>query len=235
MVELGASAKPTRRNWRRRGLLALLVLALAAHAFRRPLFFGNFGVVEPGRVFRSAQPRGGLASLIRQRRIGSVLNLRGGSPADPFYADEVRVTRDAGVDFYDFPMSATRRPSRAELLTLLDVFARCRFPLLIHCKSGADRTGLASALYLMSVRSETPERAARAFTLDHGHVPLLGPERLHEPIDEYAGWLRGRGLTHSPGRFRHWVEHDYEDDRPAGPTRAVRPGPRRDLAVMPRP
>ena len=44
------------------------------------------------------------------------------------------------------------------------------------------------------------------FTLAHGHVPLFGPEHLHEPIDEYASWLRDRGLKHDPERFRGWIE-----------------------------
>ena len=66
------------------------------------------------------------------------------------------MARDQGLEFYDLPMSACRRPTRRELLVLLDLFEHCRYPLLIHCKSGSDRTGLASALYLMSRRGEPP-------------------------------------------------------------------------------
>ena len=73
-----------------------------------------------------------------------------------------RPTQD-GLSLYDLPLSATRRPARLELLRLIDVLERCPYPLLIHCKSGADRTGLASALYLMLQRGETPERAGAAF------------------------------------------------------------------------
>src|SRR5262249_57216146 len=97
---------------------------------------------------------GWVEPLIRGRRIASVLNLRGGSLADTFYQEEVRVTHALGVDFYDLPMSATRRPSRRELLLLLDLFGRCRYPLLIHCKEGSDRTGLACAPYLMASRGD---------------------------------------------------------------------------------
>src|SRR5579875_2073807 len=222
--------QPDRRRRLRRIALAaafvLLILALSlCWAFRRPWFEGNLGTVEPGRVIRSAQPTSRLASWIREYRLRSILNLRGGSVADSWYDAEVKTARAAGVLFYDFPISATRRPTRHELLVLIDTLASCPYPLLIHCKSGADRTGLASALYLMTQRGVPPEQAERAFTLEHGHVPLCGPEHLHEPLVEYAAWLASRGLPHSPDRFRDWVKHEYAS--PGGPEDPppLRPGP----------
>ena len=81
-------------------------------------------------------------------------------------------------------------PRGASCSRLLDLFDSCRYPLLIHCKSGADRTGLASGLYLMARRGVPPGEALRAFSVLHGHFPIGGPEHLHEPIEEYAAWLR---------------------------------------------
>ncbi len=106
------------------------------------------------------------------------------------------------------------------------MFARCRYPLLIHCKSGADRTGLASGLYLMARRGVDPVRAESAFTLSHAHIPLFGPERLHEPFREYAGWLAANGLDHTPERLLDWVRKEYRADDPAVAMEPVRPGPR---------
>jgi hypothetical protein len=191
------------------------------------LLEGNFGTVDPGRAYRSAQPGRELAETIRRHRLASVLNLRAGSPADDFYASEVATTGRLGVDFYDLPLSATRRPTRTELLALIGVIGRCRLPLLIHCKSGSDRTGLASAVFAMMRGGAPPERALGAFSLDFGHVPWFGAGRLHEPIVEYAAWLRARRLAHTPERFRRWVGREYRDDDP--PTDAVPalpPGPR---------
>jgi protein tyrosine phosphatase (PTP) superfamily phosphohydrolase (DUF442 family) len=205
----------------------LITLAISlCWTFRRPWFEGNLGIVEAGRVIRSAQPTSQLAAWIRDYRLRSILNLRGGSAADHWYDAEVKAAQAAGVSFYDFPISATRRPSRHELLVLIDTLGSCPYPLLIHCKSGADRTGLASALYLMTQRGLPPEQSEKAFTLEHGHIPLCGPEHLHEPLDEYAAWLASRGLTHSPDRFRDWVKHEYASPgRPEDPP-PLRPGPR---------
>jgi protein tyrosine phosphatase (PTP) superfamily phosphohydrolase (DUF442 family) len=194
--------------------------------FSRFLFLGNFAVVEPGRVYRSAQPKGEM-DWVRAYGLASILNLRGGSPADAWYAAEVRTCEREGIDFYDLPMVATRRPSRAELLTLLDLLGRCRYPLLIHCKSGSDRTGLVSALYRLNNLAEPPDRAISAFSLWRGHVPAFGAELVQAPIKEYAAWLKSRRLAHSPGRFRQWVEHDYHAaDLPTDPETPLQPGPR---------
>jgi hypothetical protein len=224
-----------KRSSRRRWLARLaLVAAVAVIGFSQwnQWWHGNFGVVEPGRVYRSAQPEGSLERLIVERRLATVLNLRGGSPADPFYAEEVRVTRARGLDFYDLPMSPSRRPTRNELLTLLDLFGRCKYPLLIHCKSGSDRTGLVSALYLLACRGVGPDEAGKAFALAYGHIPLFfGAKHLHEPLDEYARWLKENGVAHTPERFRSWVEHGYSSDDDRRGFRPLRPGPRERLAA----
>jgi protein tyrosine phosphatase (PTP) superfamily phosphohydrolase (DUF442 family) len=216
-----------RRNRRLWATLFVLGCGLGSvWTFQRPLFHKNFGVIDPDRVYRSAQPGPELAAVIRARRLGSILNLRGGSQSDTWYASEVQTTERAGVDLYDFPMSATRRPMRRELLVLVDVFTRCRYPMLIHCKSGSDRTGLASAVYLMVAKGVPPESAVGAFSVQYGHVPLLSTARLHEPFEEYAAWLKTRGIAHDPERFRRWVECDYRSDDPATVFRPINPGPR---------
>lgn len=222
------------RGRKLRLLGALVLLLVPVGVFRGFLFRGNFGVVEPQRVYRSAQPKGDLDATIAETGLAAVLNLRGGSANDWWYADEVRACRENEVDFYDLPLSAERRPSRRELLLILDLFGRCGYPLLIHCKSGADRTGLVAALFKMSVKGEPPERAHEAFSIQYGHVPLFGPERLHEPLAEYADWLEARALRHTPERFRSWVERVYRSEDPEDDVvpPALRPGPRAELAAQ---
>jgi protein tyrosine phosphatase (PTP) superfamily phosphohydrolase (DUF442 family) len=215
-----------RRRRIARWTVFLGILAILAGTFHRFLFLNNFAVVEPGRVYRSAQPKQNLEEDLRARGIASVLNLRGGSADDWWYANEVATTARLGVDFYDLPLSADRRPTRRELLLLLEVLDRCRYPLWIHCKSGSDRTGLATALYELAVNGRPPEEARAAFSIWRGHIALFGPERLHEPIEEYARWLRQTGQPHTAARFRAWVEREYAPAGPPGPVTALRPGPR---------
>ncbi len=206
--------------------LAVLVAGVV-WTLRVPLFARNFGVVEPGQVYRSAQPDGELGAWIEVRGIKSILNLRGGAPTDRFYREELRTANEHGVLFYDIPLSATRRPCRRELLAVAEVLEKAPYPLLIHCKQGADRTGLATSMYYMLRRNEGPVEAERGFSLEHAHLPMFGPERLHEPLDEYADWLKAEGAPHTPERFREWVAWVYRDGDPVGPlAKSPRPGPR---------
>jgi hypothetical protein len=206
------------RAARRAGnIAAVLVLSGSISlgwVFRRPWFEGNLAVVDPEHVIRSAQPTSHLGRWIDDFHLRSVLNLRGGSKADWWYKSEVATVKTHAISFYDLPLAATRRPTRRELLLLIDVLSSCPYPLLIHCKSGADRTGLASALYLMVKRDQSPEMAEKAFALEFGHIPFLGTEHLHEPLREYASWLKERGLAHSAERFRAWVKTEYSSADP---------------------
>lgn len=219
--------------WLVRGIpLALLGFSLL---FFRFLFLGNFAVVDPGKVYRSAQPQGDM-SWLSDYHVATVLNLRGGSKADPWYAAEVKACDQRRIAFYDLPLLATQQPSRNQLRLLLDLLQRCEYPLLIHCKSGSDRTGLVSALYRLSVLGEPPERALQAFSVWRGHFPIGGPEALHEPIRKYAAWLSEYHLPHTPERFRGWVEQNYRFDEPEpNVVFPLQPGPRPQITTRPGP
>ena len=225
MTNPAAIPKHPGRKRLRRVILAVAVLTLAV-VFRRPLFLGNFGVIDSGKAYRSRQPGAELEETIRSYSLASIANLRGGSESDAFYHREAEVSERLGVEFYDLPMSSSRRPTRREMMLLVSVLDRARTPLLIHCKWGADRTGLMSALYRLVVRGEPPEAAMNEFSLAYSHVPINGPEHLHEPIDEYAAWLRDHGLRHDPARFRLWLERDFRAADPFTGWPTIKPGRR---------
>jgi len=221
------------RNIRKIARMTARVCLIAALAFGvyllKPFYSQNIGIVDPGRVIRSAQPTSRVDDMIREYKLASILSLRGGSPNDSFYTNEVRAADEAGVNFYDLPLSATRRPKRRELLLLIDLLNKCEYPLLIHCKSGADRAGLASAIYKLEILGQPPERATEAFTLLHSHIPWFGPQHLHAPFHEYGAWLAQEGLTHAPGRFRDWVKNNYKADDPPKDPPPLAAGPRHRL------
>ncbi|MHB1561053.1 MAG: protein-tyrosine phosphatase family protein [Isosphaeraceae bacterium] len=182
----------------------------------RRTFLLNFGVVEPGVVYRCARPGKRLPALVETFALASVLDFERGFLARDLGADswgnaQIRAAGERSIDYYQFPMPFTRRPLREELLALVTFLERCRYPLLIYCETGADRTGLAVGLYLMAVRGLPPEEAERrAFAPRFGHLPILGTGHLHEPFREYAGWLREYRFAPAPDRFRTWLEGVYQ-------------------------
>ena len=53
---------------------------------------------------------------------------------------------------------------------LINIVKNAKKPILIHCKAGADRTGLVSALYLYSIGDKN---ALKMLSLKYGHFPYL--------------------------------------------------------------
>ena len=91
-------------------------------------------------------------------------------------------------------MKATTRPTRSELLTLIDFFDHCQYPLLIHCKAGADRTGLASALYLMMQKDVPPQEAIRSLhDLPRPYSRFSAPNTCTSLWTNMQQWLGSKG------------------------------------------
>lgn len=135
---------------------------------------GNLHAVEPGRLYRSAQlDKAGLGAVIALYHLHSVLNLRGPNPNSAWYVDERAAARQAGVAHYDVALSARRAPAPEQIARILDILRTAPKPLLIHCRSGADRTGLVAALYRYAIEHQPAAQAAGELSLRYGHFPYL--------------------------------------------------------------
>jgi protein tyrosine/serine phosphatase len=135
---------------------------------------GNFHAVKDGAFYRSAQlNKDELQSAIREHKIRSVLNLRGAHPGQAWYDDELAVSRGLGVVHYDYALSSHRFVTRQQIGEVLGIVRDAPKPLLVHCKSGADRTGLVSALYRFAGEGASADQADRELSLVYGHFPYL--------------------------------------------------------------
>lgn len=134
----------------------------------------NFHSVSEGRVYRSAQMSGdSLKQTIREYSIKTVVNLRGSNVGEKWYNAELSATRQLGVRHYDFDLSASREVSDADLEKILATIEHAPKPVLIHCKNGADRTGLIGALYLYGLERQPASQADKQLTVFCGHIPYL--------------------------------------------------------------
>jgi protein tyrosine/serine phosphatase len=155
--------------------LAVLVTAGSYAAYCGAIIrAGNFHAVAPGVLYRAAQPsRDELDTFGRRYGIKSVLNLRGAHPGKAWYDDEIATSRDLGLIHYDFPLSAKRFVDATQIARLLAIIRRAPKPLLVHCESGADRSGLAAALYDYAIAGQSAAEAHRQLSLAYGHFPYL--------------------------------------------------------------
>jgi len=135
---------------------------------------GNIDTVVPDKVYRSATLRAdALTAFIRAHHIRTVINLRGSSPGQSWYQDDVRVSAAEHVRLIDIPLSAIHEPNPALMTELIGTLTSAETPMLIHCSSGSDRTGLAAALYELLVENQPPDVAARQLSFYWGHFPWI--------------------------------------------------------------
>jgi protein tyrosine phosphatase (PTP) superfamily phosphohydrolase (DUF442 family) len=174
------------------------------------MFGRNFHVVLPGRVFRCAQlSPANLERLVKAHGIRTVVNLRSCGPPLPWYLDECRATHRLGVSQEDVSLSASRLPAVQEIRQLIRVLDHAERPLLLHCRQGADRTGLAAVAVLLLHTDADLATARKQLGLRYGHVAVQRAAHLDRFYDLYAQWLQEHGLTHAPNVFRRWAEEAY--------------------------
>ena len=166
-----ARDRPVARLLARAGMFGGGLLAVVLGYVVLAAVTGNFHPVVAGEVYRSAQPSGPtLARYQKDHGIRTVINLRGENASSAWYQDEIATSGRLGIRHIDFRMSARRGLTKKQAWRLIEIMQRAPKPLLIHCESGADRTGLASALYVAAVE-RLGERAAEAqLSLRYGHI-----------------------------------------------------------------
>jgi len=182
----------------RRWLNALFV----DHALFR-LVWRNWGVVEAGRLYRSNHPLPWqIRAAVRRHGIRTIINLRG--HRQDCGADALSRTEAArlGVTLIDAPFESRGAPHRDRIERLVALLPSLREPILIHCKSGADRTGLIAAVWLL-LQGRPPAEAMRQLSLRYGHVAAARTGILDAFVALYArAW---------PKPFLQWLREDYDE------------------------
>lgn len=190
-------------------LFAGLVTAFACEAL--PVMFGNnVHAVIPGRVYRSAQIAGkDLQDVVRRHHIRTVINLRGCCPEKGWYARECAELAELGIRQCDINFSNYTLPDRRQMSQFIKVLETCEYPILLHCRRGADRTGLAAAMILLLEDRVPMDEACQQLSWRFGHLPLLRQCELNDVLQMYQAWLVERGQLHRGNLFRKWVIEEY--------------------------
>lgn len=171
--------------------IALVIVALSFAPYLAFLAYvavqGNFHAITPGKAYRSGQLSGpALGSRIEQYGIKSVLNLRGPNDKERWYRDEIAVSEKYKIRHYDIALSSLREPKEADRRQLEEILRTAPLPILIHCRVGADRTGLVAAMWKVIAEGAEKEEARRQLTLKYGHLPVGGRFDLDRFFDRWS-------------------------------------------------
>ncbi|MEL6373689.1 MAG: sulfur transferase domain-containing protein [Pseudomonadota bacterium] len=188
---------------RRLGPLAswLDMLVMDHGIFR--LAYSNTHKITPD-AWRSAQPAPHNIRAFARAGGRTVVNLRGMRVCGGQWLEEA-ACRKAGLELVTYQLRSRAAPSRAELHGVRDLLRRIEYPVLFHCKSGADRAGLMSVLFCHLHAGQPIEQARRQLSLRYGHIAQAETGIIDRFFDSYIAYNRA-----TPTPFFTWVDEVYD-------------------------
>lgn len=181
------------------------------------VFWKNFGDVGTrGQAVRMNQPFPGDIRKAAARGVKTIVTAR----HDPRHGGNALVAAECealGLDYFTFPGLYSRMtPAKETLLAAPEFFARLRYPVLLHCKSGADRAGFLSALYRIVAEGASVHAAKEELSLRYLHFSTSKTGILDAV---FAAYLTAHPDEDVP--FLDWVRDGYD---PAALTAGYRAG-----------
>jgi protein tyrosine phosphatase (PTP) superfamily phosphohydrolase (DUF442 family) len=202
-------------------------LAVMAHTppwLRRilgpPLWYADMLVIDHGvfrlfyvnrhrlgdRAWRSAQPAPHHIRRLKRRGLRTIINLRGERLCGSYWLEQAICERK-GVKLINFQIRSRGAPTRKEIKAARDLFRQIEYPILMHCKSGADRVGLMSALYRFFEQGMPIAEAKKELSLRYGHFRQADTGILDRFFEKYL-----EDNARRPMPFLEWVDTVYDPD-----------------------
>ena len=132
-----------------RALVPALVLAAASAVFGQGDLLDapgvrNFHQVND-HVYRGAQPTGDGFKSLAKIGVHTVIDLREGRE---FGGDEKKYVEGSGMHYVHVPFAGLAAPTDEQIATVFNVLEDpTAWPVFVHCRRGADRTGTVIACY----------------------------------------------------------------------------------------
>ncbi|HRX74978.1 MAG TPA: sulfur transferase domain-containing protein [Hyphomonas sp.] len=177
------------------------------HGFLRAAY-QNLHRISPD-MYRSNQPSPEkVLKYARELGLRTILNLRGTSTKG-YYLLEKEACEQAGIELVDFQVFSRDTPTREAIFAARDLFARIEYPALMHCKSGADRAGLMSVLYMLLKEKVSFAEAVDQLSFKYLHIKHGKTGMLDAFFQAYADFNAGTPEAEWKP-FLDWVAEDYD-------------------------
>jgi protein tyrosine/serine phosphatase len=177
-------------------------MLLVDHGVFRLLYVNRHRLGD--RAWRSAQPAPRHIRALKRRGLRTIVNLRGERLCGSYWLEQ-RVCERKGIRLINFPLRSRAAPTREEIRGARALFEQIEYPVLFHCKSGADRVGLMSALYRTFQEGKPIAEAKRELSLRYGHFRQADTGVLDRFFETY---LEDNARQAMP--FMEWVDKVYD-------------------------
>lgn len=181
----------------------------------RDLYWGDHGFLRlrfhnrhhmGGGMYRENQPSPQRIAKLAKLGAKTIINLRGPSPKG-FYLLEEEACAEYGITLINYRMYSRDVHSVEALLGAKALFDEIAYPAVMHCKSGADRTGIMGVLYRHFKMGDPIELALNQLSFKYLHVKQGKTGMLDFFFQDYLKYTE-----HTPISFEDWVQTVYDPD-----------------------
>jgi protein tyrosine phosphatase (PTP) superfamily phosphohydrolase (DUF442 family) len=194
-------------DWMRNALgpaASYLDMLFVDHGVFRMIYVNRHRIGD--QAWRSAQPAPHHIRRLARQGLKTIVNLRGERLCGSYWLEQ-EACRRYGIELVNFQVRSRAAPSRLEIKAARDLFERIEYPMLMHCKSGADRAGLMSVLFRFVKEGVPLAEARNELSLRYGHIRQADTGILDHFFDSYLEHDR-----HRPTPFFEWLDTVYDPD-----------------------
>ena len=138
----------------------------------------------------------GLKTVISMRKVNSTGQ----------YLLEKEACDNLQINLVHHPMSSRKLPDPQKIIDAKHLLESVEYPILIHCKSGADRAGLMSVLYKYFIEKEPMEIAIKQLSIKYGHFRWADTGKLDFFFDSFFEYKK----QYPDIDFLEWVTSIYD-------------------------
>jgi protein tyrosine/serine phosphatase len=104
-------------------------------------------------------------------------------------------------------LSSSSAPQPEKLLEIIGIMDKIPKPFVLHCKSGADRAGLVSAIYLIVQKKLSVAEAKKQLSFKYLHLDFTKTGILDYIFDVFSERLKIENID-----FVDWIKQEYNTD-----------------------
>lgn len=186
-------------------IFSYLDLTFSDHGILRIFWTSLFKL--PGKMYRSNQPYPMQIKKYKEKYgIKSIINLRGERNCSSYYLEKEYCDNN-NIILHNFPITSRDLPSKKTIIDFLKLLDVVNYPALMHCKSGADRAGIAACLYLIYKENYDVNMAKKQLSFKYLHIKYAKTGIL-----DYLFETAIKKEIISSRDFLKWIKYEYNKE-----------------------
>lgn len=180
---------------------------LVDHEILRSLFRNFYALSD--NAYRSNHPSPAFVKKLHKKyQVKTIISMRRADTTGAYLLEKEACDK-YGITLINHPMSSRSLPDVDKVLQAKEILENAEYPILIHCKSGADRAGMMSVFYKLFIDQEPIEEALKQLSMKYGHFRWAETGKLDYFFDHYLEFKSKNPDTD----FLDWLQNHY--DKPA--------------------